>query len=428
MAVETGTLEFRVPRAFKPLLPPARFKGGRGGRGSAKSHFFAERMVKRSVLDPEFRGACLREVQRSLTMSSKLLIEDKIRRYKLGGYFRLKHDYIERRGGSGVIIFQGMQNHTAESIKSLEGFKVGWFEEAQVMSQRSLDLLTPTFRGGAECWFSWNPRYADDPIEEFMTGEDPHPESVCVTVFPEDNPWLPDDLRVEMEWMRRRDPEKFAHVYRGAYLTQSEARVFRNWRVEEFETPKRAIFYFGADWGFSIDPTVLIRCFIDEAARTLYVDREVYRVGCELDFAPLLFGGMNDEKLAELNKPAWRSLWDRGVRWEGVPGAREWPITADSARPETIAYMQRHGFPKMRPSIKGPGSIEEGIEFLREWDIVVHPRCKHTIDELSFYSYKTDPHTGDVIPVLEDKKNHVIDALRYAVERRRRRGKRAGTF
>jgi len=103
-----------------------------------------------------------------------------------------------------------------------------------------------------------------------------------------------------------------------------------------------------------------------------------------------------------------------------VPEAEKWPITADSARPETISYMQRHGFPKIMPAVKGARSLEEGIEFLRSFDIVVHPRCKHTIDELTLYSYKRDPLTDKVIPVLEDKDNHVIDAIRYACEGARR--------
>jgi phage terminase large subunit len=196
-----------------------------------------------------------------------------------------------------------------------------------------------------------------------------------------------------MEWDRNRDPDKYAHVWLGAYIRNSEARVFRNWRVEEFETPAKVTWYFGADWGFSVDPTVLVRCWISD--RTLYVDREVYKVGCEIDHTPALFDKLDPDN----------------------PGmARRWRITADSARPETISYMKRKGYSRILEAKKGAGSLEDGIEFLRSYDIVVHPRCKKTIDELTFYSYKTDPHTSEILPILEDKHNHVIDALRYAVE------------
>jgi phage terminase large subunit len=106
-----------------------------------------------------------------------------------------------------------------------------------------------------------------------------------------------------------------------------------------------------------------------------------------------------------------------------VPEAEKWPMTADSARPETISHMRRNGFPKINAAIKGAKSLDEGVQFLQSFDIVVHPRCVHLIDELTLYSYKTDPLTNAVIPVLEDKNNHVIDALRYACEGARRAGR-----
>src|SRR5690606_4760093 len=152
----------------------------------------------------------------------------------------------------------------------------------------------------------------------------------------------------------------------------------------------------------------LIRSYIE--GRTLFVDREAYKVGCEIDYTPALFAGSDTR-----TPPRWENPWG----WQGIPGSMRWPITADSARPETISYMQRKGF-NIAPAKKGAGSIEDGIEFLKSYDIVVHPDCLHTIDELTLYSFKVDKLTDEVLPVLEDKKNHVIDALRYAVENLRR--------
>lgn len=180
-------------------------------------------------------------------------------------------------------------------------------------------------------------------------------------------------------------------------IKNTEALVFTNWRVEAFDTPDDAEFRFGADWGFSIDPTVLVRCWLD--GRTLYVDQCESKVGCEIDKTPDLF--------------------------DKIEGARKWQITADGSRPETISYMRRQGF-KIRQAIKGPGSVEDGIAFLKSFDIVVHPRCEEAVaTELRRYSHKTDRLTGEVLPVLEDKDNHTIDALRYALEALRRAGKRA---
>lgn len=382
-----------TPRAFRPLLRPARYKGVHGGRGSGKSHFFGELLIERSVSE-KLDAVCVREVQKSLDQSVKKLLEGKIQAMNAGAYFEVQDQRIFSSLG-GRIIFQGMQNHTADSIKSLEGYDVAWVEEAQSLSQFSLDLLRPTIRKpGSELWFSWNPRDQTDPVDQFLRSNDPPPDSVVIEANYTDNPWFPDVLRVEMEYDRRRDPDKYAHVWLGGYRNNSEARVFRNWKIEEFEAPRGATFRLGADWGFSVDPSVLVRCYME--GRTLYVDYEAYMVGCEIDRLPDLF--------------------------RTVPDAEKWFITADSARPETISYMQRHGFPRISAAIKGAKSLEEGVEFLKTFDIVVHPRCTHLIDELTLYSYKVDDTTGKVLPVLQDKDNHVIDSLRYACEGVRRAG------
>lgn len=393
--MSSSVLQIQTPEVFLPLLEPARYKGAWGGRGSGKSHFFGEMLVEECLMQ-QTRAVCVREIQKSLDQSVKRLIEDKIVALGVQDRFRVLDTRIEVDNG-GVIIFQGMQNHTAESIKSLEGFRIAWVEEAQSLSQRSLDLLRPTIRApGSELWFSWNPSKESDPVDVLLRGDTLPPSAIVIPANWSDNPWFPDELRDEKDYDRKRDPEKYAHIWLGEYQRNSEARVFRNWRIEEFDTPADARFYYGADWGFSVDPTTLVRCFVQ--GRTLYVDREVYKVGCEIDRTPALFDTLDDGQ------------------------ARRWPIRADNARPETISYMQRHGYPKIVPATKGQGSVEDGIEFLKSYDIVVHPRCRHTADELALYAYKTDKLTGEVLPVLEDKKNHVIDALRYAVELLRGRG------
>tara|TARA_R110000868_G_scaffold199448_2_gene446090 strand:+ start:897 stop:2024 length:1128 start_codon:yes stop_codon:yes gene_type:complete len=335
---------------------------------------------------------CLRETLKSLEFSVKKLLEEKIERFNAGAYFDVQDRRIFSKRG-GVTIFEGMQNHTSESIKSLEGFDRAWFEEAQNASNKSLTLLRPTIRKpGSQMWFGWNPDLDSDPIDVLLRGEHLPPGAVVVKANYTDNPWLPEELRLEMEYDKRRDPDKYAHVWLGEYRRNSEARVFKNWTVEEFERPAGTVHRLGADWGFSVDPSVLVRCDIE--GNRLYVDYEAWMVGCEIVNLPELF--------------------------MSVPEAEKWIIVADSARPETISHMQRNGFPKIRAAIKGAKSLEEGVEFLKSFDMVIHPRCKHLIDELSLYSYKTDPLTGQVLPVLADKDNHLIDALRYACEGARR--------
>lgn len=384
-------LEIPTAKVFSPLLHPSRYKGAKGGRGSGKSHFYADNWLDENVRK-KLDFVCLRETLKSLEFSVKKLLEGKIEKYNAGSYFDVQDRRILSRHG-GVTIFEGMQNHTADSIKSLEDFDRAWFEEAQRASQRSLDLLRPTIRKPeSELWFSWNPENPTDPIEKLLGGDNAPPGTVVVKANYTDNPWLPDVLREELEYDRQRDPDKFAHVWLGDFRRNTQARVFKNWKIEEFDVDPAATIRQGADWGFSIDPTVLVQCYI--VGRKLYVPYEAYRVGCEIADTPDLF--------------------------LSVPGAEKWPLTADSARPETISHLRKNGFPKIVSAIKGKRSVEEGIEFLKSYDIIVHPRCKHTIDELTAYSYKVDDLTGEVLPVLADKDNHVIDALRYACEGVRR--------
>lgn len=387
------TLQLQTPEWAVPLLEPYRYKAAWGGRGSGKSHFFAEAMIEAHIMDQKRRSVCVREIQKSLNQSVKRLLETKIEAMNASAYFEIQESVIKSKKGDGAIIFQGMQNHTADSIKSLEGYDCAWVEEAQSLSQTSLDLLRPTIRKpGSELWFSWNPRLQSDPVDFLLRGPEPPKDAQVIKVNFSDNPWFPSVLRDEMEYDQRRDPDKYQHVWQGQYLTNSNARVFRNWKIDDFEASPEAIHRLGADWGFAVDPTVLVRCHI--IGRTLYIDYEAYMVGCEIVNTPELF--------------------------MTIPEAERWPIVADSARPETISHMRKNGFPRIMAAVKGAKSVEEGIEFLKNYDIVVHPRCKHTIDELSLYSYRTDPLTGRVLPLLQDKKNHVIDALRYACEGVRR--------
>lgn len=386
-----SVLQIQTPEVFEPLLAPGRYKGAWGGRGSGKSHFFGELWLEENIAE-KLDFVCLRETLKSLEFSVKKLLEAKIETFNAGAYFDVQDRRIFSRNG-GVTIFEGMQNHTADSIKSLEGFDRAWFTEAAKASAKSLTLLRPTLRKpGSQLWFDWNPDLETDPIDELLRGEVLPTGAIVVRANFMDNPWLPDELREEMEFDKRRDPDKYAHVWLGEYRRNSEARVFRNWKIEEFERPAGTVHRLGADWGFAVDPSVLVRCDIE--GNRMYVDYEAYAVGCEIVDLPELF--------------------------MGVPEAEKWPITADSARPETISHMQRNGFPKIRPAIKGAKSLDEGVEFLKSFDIVVHPRCKHLIDELTLYSYKIDPLTGKVLPILADKDNHVIDALRYACEGARR--------
>ena len=393
--MSSSILQIQTPRVFVPLLQPSRYKGAHGGRGSGKSHHFAEALVEKAILHPGqnrgqgLRWVCIREVQKSLAQSAKLLIEDKIESLGVGKLFRVLDKHVETPGG-GLIIFNGMQNHTADSIKSLEGFDGSWCEEAQRLSKRSLKMLRPTIRKpGSELWFSWNPETKDAPVDELLRGEKPLRNAVVVQANWKHNPWFPAELEEERLTDLERNPDEYDHTWEGGYVTVSEAVIFKNRvSVEAFEAPIGTRFFYGVDWGFSTDPVAIIRCY--EQDECLFIDYEAFGHGVELDEHEEFF--------------------------DSVPEVRNWPLKADSSRPETISFMRRKGF-NIAAAEKWPGSVEDGISHLKAFKrIVIHERCVEMAREARLYSYKVDRVTGDVLPIIVDKHNHGWDAVRYSLD------------
>ena len=209
-------LQVAIPRKFLPILKPARYKGIHGGRGGGKSHLLAEQIVLKAY-SQTLRIVCIREVQNSIKDSVKQLIVDKIAKFGLLDVFEVLDNEIRCKLNGSFIIFKGMQAYNAANIKSLEGFDIAWVEEAQTLSQVSLDMLRPTIRKpNSELWFSWNPRYKTDPIDKFLRSNPP-PESVVIQVNWVDNPWFPQELIDEMKHDFAIDPDKAEHIWNGAY-------------------------------------------------------------------------------------------------------------------------------------------------------------------------------------------------------------------
>ena len=389
------TLKIDTPRWAVPLLEPMRYKGAKGGRGSGKSHFFAELAVEDMVADPDLPFVCIREIQKSLKFSAKRLVESKIQSLGVSKLFDITQTEIRRKGGEGVMIFQGMQDHTAETIKSLEGFKRAWVEEAQSLSARSLKLLRPTIREqDSEIWFSWNPEQPEDAVDRFFCGKHGLPENaVLVHVNYDQNPFLTSTLREEMEADRKRmDPEDFAHVWLGEYNTKSDALIFAGkYRIDDFEPGEDwSGPYYGLDFGFANDPTAGTKSWVYD--NTLFIEYEAGKVGLELDdTAPYMI--------------------------RHIPDIEKHVIRADSARPESISYLKRMGLPRIKSVRKWSGSVEDGIEHIKSYnEVVIHTRCKAVQTEFRLYSYKVDKRSGDVLPIVVDSNNHYIDAIRYGID------------
>ncbi len=257
-----ATLQIQTAQVFLPLLQPARYKGAYGGRGSGKSHFFAGLMVEDSLREPGetgegLRSVCIREVQKDLKESAKLLIEDKLSSLRLGEAdgFKVYKDVISTPR-DGIIIFKGMQEYTAESVKSLENFKRAWWEEGQTATAGSLAMLRPTIRAdGSEIWSSWNRRRKQDPMDVMFCGPSPPTGSVVVKASWRDNPWFPKVLEQERQDCLRNNPEQYEHIWEGGYATVHAGAYFARHLAEAKAQ--------GRIGHVAADPILPLRAFFD---------------------------------------------------------------------------------------------------------------------------------------------------------------------
>ncbi len=231
-------LQPKTAEVFAPLwTKPGRYKAAWGGRGSAKSNDRAQAVVLRMATQPGSRIVCLREVQNSIKDSVYQLICDWIGRLGLGTLFDITRDEIRGPGGS-LCIFRGMRDQNAESIKSLEGYTVAWFEEAQTCSQRSLDLLRPTIRApGSELWFTWNPRARTDPVDMFFRAKPPA-DAIVVKANFSDNPWFPAELEGERLLDETGDEARYRNIWLGDYEDQSDRQLISAKIVDRAMTTK----------------------------------------------------------------------------------------------------------------------------------------------------------------------------------------------
>jgi phage terminase large subunit len=386
--MSTPNPDIQIPAKLSFLVEPARYKVVHGGRGSSKSWSIGRALLIQAAQKP-LRVLCARELQVSIAESVHKLLSDQVERMGLAPWFEVEQQAIRSSVGS-EFIFAGIRNNVAK-LKSMEGVDIVWVEEAEKVSSASWEVLIPTIRKeGSEIWISFNPHDAKDPTyQRFVVN--PPPGARVVAMNWSDNPWFPAELRAEMEYLYRVDPEAAAHVWGGACRAQSDAQVLRGkYLVEAFEPAEDWNGpYHGCDFGFSQDPTTLVKLWI--GGTRLYIEHEAYGVGVDIDKTPALF--------------------------DAVPGARDAVIRADSARPETISYLQRNGYPGITAVEKWAGSVDDGVAALRSFEqIIIHPRCRHAEEEARLYAFKTDRLTGDVLPELVDRHNHVIDAMRYALQ------------
>ena len=391
------TLKVELAPKLIPVLGPElgtfRYRVLRGGRGSGKS-FSVAKMSAIWGATRSIRILCTREFQNSIKQSFYAEVANAIESDPwLVTQYDVGRDFIRHKSNGTEYLFAGLR-HNIDSIKSMAQIDLCIVEEAETVPHASWRDLIPTIRApGSEFIIIYNPKRRDSWVAQQFDGDSLPPRTIVADVNAEDNPWFPLVLEEQRQYDREHlDPALYRHIWEGAYYEQSDAQVFAGkYRVGDFE-PGRDWDgpYFGLDFGFSQDETAGVKAWVHD--RTLYIEHELY------------------EKRLELDATASAAI-------DALPGIESHTVRADSARPESISYLKRHGIKGIVPCEKGKGSVEDGVEFIKSFkQVVIHPRCVNTLSEFDLYSYKIDRLTGDILPQIVDAHNHAIDALRYALE------------
>ena len=366
-----------------------RYNIAKGGRGSAKSTTIARTLILRAYEKKQLI-LCGREYLAQLNHSVHQLLKDSIEEMGMSSAFRILQNEIICKRNDSRFFYAGLKMNV-EGLKSMTNIDHLWIEEAATLSEESWRTILPTIRkDGSQIWISMNPQSKEDCLYKQFIVNEPPPNSLVLSVNWDQNPFFTTENENLRQIALKGDPDMYRHVWEGEPIQHSDSLIFKGkWVVDDFEEPLNTYAYYGLDFGF-IDPTAAVRCYI--VNNTLYISHEFYKHQVELN--------------------------NIGKGCEGsIKGFRTAMVICDSAAPGNISYLKNQGY-NVKGAKKGKGSIEDGIAFLRSFDrIVVHPRCEKMIRELSTYSYKMDARSGDVTPNIIDSDNHLIDALRYAVER-----------
>jgi phage terminase large subunit len=393
-----ATIE-EIPCITRNFMTPARTRVFKGGRGGGKTRAIALRTGLRiyQLAEMGVEGVFLasREHLNSLDESSMEEIKAAILSEAwLADYFEIGEKYIRTKNRRISYAFAGLR-HNLDSIKSKARIIGNWTDEAENVSEVAWRKLIPTIREEgpgwtAENWLTYNPESSESATHRRFI-DDAASDCIVTNVNWQDNPWFPNVLNLQRLEDQRLRADTYDHVWEGAFLTLTDAQIFGGrFAVEEFEpAPDWQGPYHGLDFGFANDPSVAVQAYIK--GRTLYVRREAGKVKLELDDTSTFMAS-------------------------SIPDIEQHTIRADSARPESISYLRRHGLPQIIAVDKWPGSVEDGIGHIRAYErVVIHPDCPNTAREFRLYSYKVDRNTGDILRTVVDAHNHYIDALRYAI-------------
>lgn len=386
-------VDLQMPEFAEALYTDFPEKVFYGGRGGGKSYAVADYFLTEGI-HKEHKFLCCREFQNSMSDSVLSLLESRMKAIGVQDFYEVQRDRILGENGT-EFLFKGIRNNV-DNIKSIPNISKCWVEEAQSISINSLNTLFPTIREeGSEIIFTFNPRFTTDPVyDKYITHQEDNPQAIVTKVNYNDNPYFTSVLERQRLQMLKTDPALYMHVWEGGCIHHTDAQIYKNkFTVKDF-TPDPATWgfpYYGLDFGFSQSSTAFVKLWVYD--NCIWIEKEAVKLHLDLDFTAEYI----------LNR---------------IPEARNSVILADSARPESISYLSRHGLQLIEPVHKGKNSVEDGIAFMRSFNqIYINSSCENTIRDFTMYSYKVNPTTNDVTNIVEHKNDHTCDAARYAVNK-----------
>lgn len=381
-----------APKFFPLLLDYSnRWEIYMGSAGSGKSYFITQKLIIRACKEPIKILVCRRYAS-TLRNTCFALFKEVLAKWKLTPEYVTvnESDFRIRFVNGSEIIMLGLDDET--KLLSLANISCVWIEEAFEVEPSKVEQLNLRMRGNAEnqqILMSFNPISKNHWLYKFCEEEPPQNFMYIRSTY-KDNPFLPQEYIAALEELLIRNPSKARVFVLGEWGVDVDGLVITNWRIEEFN-PYTLVSSFGyehragMDLGY-IDKTAIVNTLFDRENRRIYVFDEFYKSGCQLSE---IVKGIEDMELTKSR------------------------IYVDAAEPRSIAYFKQQGI-KAEPCIKGKDSVKNGIMFLQDCEIVVHPKCQNFIIELQNFSYIKSKQTGEFTEETTHEYSHAIDACRYA--------------
>lgn len=395
-------MEIRLKKKiFNPVYFPhlmdysKRYEVYYGGAGSGKSVFIAQKLVYRALRSKR-KILVLRKVNSTTKNSTFALLLKTLSDWKLINYCKVnKSDFTIALPNDSQFLCMGLDD--PEKLKSITGITDAWMEEATEFTQddfNQVDLRIREQVDNSQIILSFNPVSKanwcylnffkpNEELEEFRS------QCTIVQTTYKDNKFLPDNYIKTLQMMMATNPVYYK-IYALGEFGSLDKLVYNNWQSYDFDYTKvKGKLCIGLDFGYVNDPTAIIASIVNQEEKRIYIFQEMVEEGL-----------LNDE--------IGRKIIDLGFKKSD--------IIADSAEQKSIEEIKRMGIPRITAAAKGPDSIIHGINLVSEYEIVIHPSCVRTIEELQNYSWQKDKATNEYINKPVDKFNHCLDALRYSLQ------------